>query len=116
MYFQQVNISRGLTGHKHEWSEWSETLTHSFEAQIQESNMLRGTADLQPLRISRSLAIAGFSMKVSLCLCGEGCMRLAHRSVLKQTNVHICVEKRSFWPKVLYCSLMPIFLWRTLEE
>ena len=41
-----------------------------------------GSAGPQPVRIFRSLAMAEFSVKSSLCLCGEGYLKLAQRSVL----------------------------------
>ena len=35
-----------------------------------------------PPRISRGLAMAEFSVKIALC--GAGCLKLAHRSVIEQ--------------------------------
>ena len=35
-----------------------------------------------------------FQWKVSLCLCGEGCLKLAHRSVIKQTKQALVWSQR----------------------
>ena len=40
-----------------------------------------------PWGYPRSWSWQSFRQKVSLCLCGEGCMKLAHRSVLKQIRL-----------------------------
>ena len=69
-----------------------------FLAQSMCLSTLLGTASPQPLRVSWSLAMAKFSVKVSLCLCGEGCMKLAHRSVLKQiVNIDWPVSLTHVW-------------------
>ena len=60
--------------------------------------------------------MAEFSVKnVSLCLCGEGCMKLAHRSVLKQTisfwknNKINPVKGRSF-KRITFSKLLELYL------
>ena len=69
---------------------WDGPNKHAYLAKIvhwenHESHLIIfwGSAGLQPLRISQNLALAEFSVK-SFALCGEGCLKLAHRSVIKQ--------------------------------
>ena len=54
-------------------------------------SVYRGSAGPQPLRISRSLAMAELSVKsfALFILWGEGCLKLANRSVIKRKS-QIC--------------------------